>query len=731
MLTPQQSSDCALGGSGVGAVIQIRARVPGLLAILIAVYASAGELDQLAKDVAGPDALKRAHARQLLPRYGVSAIDPLLPMLSSDDAGVRGTAFNIVADIANLLASPGHQDDRVVASQTLLALVAPEQPEHVKWQGLRLLSIVVPEGFDLTPVAVLLDDPAYRERAREALVLMGTGQACRMLVHALAKCDPVFSVAASQALGGGGSVDDPAFAVALLDGLGTIQRPELVDPISKHLNSPHAEVESAAARAISWSGDVRFVDAMRKVVANAPERTRFEATDALLRFGEAMARNGGNWSLATRLFEEVLSDSPQTSSRAAAMMALSRYGDASAVPALVAAAGKDRDLAAPVVQALAGLQGGEAVKRVLAEYPALPSSAKIGLLSVWGQRGELAAVDLMKAELSNGAAEIRAAALNALAATGSMQAFPALVEVAQTGSDKERRVALDAVEHMAGTLDSAGNKEAAGLAYVRLFQLTRSDEVRLDVLHGISRCPVPQAFEIAREALGADRLKEAAVKALAAVTPGLAASGDRDRCRAAIELLRDSGATPQQLVQVAASVSDPELTGELSSIIGAIGRWKVIGPFAWKSDEDWSEAFVSEPTVQLSGIRSDDETMDWKDVQGAKPQGNVDLISALGQHEKCFAYAYAEIVVNEAVTAELRLGSDDGVVAWVNAKQVWENRVDRGMKFDQDAVEVELDEGKNTILLKISQGGGGWGFCARVSDKSGIGIPFTQPGSGE
>jgi hypothetical protein len=53
------------------------------------------------------------------------------------------------------------------------------------------------------------------------------------------------------------------------------------------------------------------------------------------------------------------------------------------------------------------------------------------------------------------------------------------------------------------------------------------------------------------------------------------------------------------------------------------------------------------------------------------------------------------------------------------------------MKFDQDAVEVELAEGKNTILLKISQGGGGWGFCARVSDKSGIGIPFTQPGSGE
>lgn len=717
------------GAFTAGTSIQCRGRIVRLLGGLLALAALAGDYNQLAKEVAKGDPLARARARQLLPRYGPDAVDPLLPLLSSDDAGIRGTAFNIIADIANMAASPGREDDRENVARKLMALVAPEQSERVKLQGLRLLPIVVPEGFDVQPVATLLDDAAYREKAREALVLMGTDKACEALLAALSKCDPVSAIAASQALNAAKPVEDPAFAAALLDGLGTIQRTELLEPISKHLNSPHAQVRSAAARAMSWSGDVRFVDAIRKVAANAPEETRAEAVDALLRFGEAMARHGGNWTLAMELFREVLENSSETRSRAAAMMSLSRYGDASAVPLLIAAAGEDAELAAPAVQALAGIQGGEAVKCVLAEYPALPASTKIGLLSVWGQQRVLAAVDLMKSELASAEAQIRAAALNALAATGSMQAFPALVAVAQSGNDEERQFALDAMERLAGGLDSLGNKEAAGLAYVRLYQLTPNEQVKLDVLRGISRCPVPQAFEIAKEALANPGLKEAAVEALAAVTPALAVSGDRERSREAVNLLRKSGASPQQLIEVAAAVFDPELAGDLSGIIGAIRRWKIIGPFAWKSDDDWSTPFVGEPAVQWSGIQSGDTPLEWKAVEGRGPQGNVDLVGALGQHERCFAYASAEIILDEAVRAELRLGSDDGVAAWVNDKKVWENRVDRGMKFDQDAVEVQFDRGKNTILLKISQGGGGWGFCARLCDKSGVGIAFAQPGS--
>ncbi len=90
-------------------------------------------------------------------------------------------------------------------------------------------------------------------------------------------------------------------------------------------------------------------------------------------------------------------------------------------------------------------------------------------------------------------------------------------------------------------------------------------------------------------------------------------------------------------------------------------------------------------------------------------------------NKPCKAVAYAHCYVYSPVLQEvqLRLGSDDGVKVWLNGTNVHTNDVYRGHQFEQDIVNVFLDEGWNRLLMKVSDKYGGWQFSARFSGLSG------------
>ena len=147
----------------------------------------------LAKDLASPDMKARVRARQLLPRHGVAAVDHLLPLLASEDQGVKLTAYNVLADIANAAAAPGREAERDTVARKLLTLLEPGQPDPVLYQGLRLLPIVAPQGFDFVqPIQPILvgTDTRAAEKARECLTLMATDSACDTMAPAMITCVP-------------------------------------------------------------------------------------------------------------------------------------------------------------------------------------------------------------------------------------------------------------------------------------------------------------------------------------------------------------------------------------------------------------------------------------------------------------------------------------------------------------------------------------------------------------
>ena len=107
----------------------------------------------------------------------------------------------------------------------------------------------------------------------------------------------------------------------------------------------------------------------------------------------------------------------------------------------------------------------------------------------------------------------------------------------------------------------------------------------------------------------------------------------------------------------------------------------------------------------------------------AVPQSDsMNLAGLFPGQSNCVAYLKAEIIVPETTDAILLMGSDDGIKAWLNGVVVHSNNVDRGQVVDQDMAPIKLKRGANELLLKITQGSGGWSACARIVGPDGLPI---------
>lgn len=78
------------------------------------------------------------------------------------------------------------------------------------------------------------------------------------------------------------------------------------------------------------------------------------------------------------------------------------------------------------------------------------------------------------------------------------------------------------------------------------------------------------------------------------------------------------------------------------------------------------------------------------------------------------AYLRSYIWSDAARGAVLELGSDDGIKVWLNGEVVHANNATRPCVPNQDKAPVALPAGWSALLVKVTQGGGEWSFCARL-----------------
>jgi len=78
------------------------------------------------------------------------------------------------------------------------------------------------------------------------------------------------------------------------------------------------------------------------------------------------------------------------------------------------------------------------------------------------------------------------------------------------------------------------------------------------------------------------------------------------------------------------------------------------------------------------------------------------------------AYLRTNLVSEAQVDAVFEVGSDDGVMIWLDGKLIHTKKEVRPVTPASDKINVSLKKGDNPVLVKVVQGSGEWGFCLRV-----------------
>jgi hypothetical protein len=160
---------------------------------------------------------------------------------------------------------------------------------------------------------------------------------------------------------------------------------------------------------------------------------------------------------------------------------------------------------------------------------------------------------------------------------------------------------------------------------------------------------------------------------------------------------------------------------------GKINAWWLMGPFPAPDLASWKNAEAPESAVDLkTRIKIGAQTVAWKRVFTNHKEALIDLNAAFDVKDQVAAYAYADVRVAKAVSARLKLGSDDGVRVWLNGTLIHSVLEKRGYQPDQDSVDIELLAGVNHLLVKVCDDRGPWKLGARLTDRDDRPLSFLM-----
>ncbi len=135
-----------------------------------------------------------------------------------------------------------------------------------------------------------------------------------------------------------------------------------------------------------------------------------------------------------------------------------------------------------------------------------------------------------------------------------------------------------------------------------------------------------------------------------------------------------------------------------------LGVWHVMGPFPAASfAAAYKQAFPPEKKVDLQRAEGELRWVPqptWKDGQ----------VHNTLSGDNSANYLFRTIEVATKGPLEISLGRDDAIKVWLNGKSVLAKEVSGAAAPDQDKVTLQLNAGRNELLVKIVNGGGPSGF---------------------
>jgi hypothetical protein len=123
--------------------------------------------------------------------------------------------------------------------------------------------------------------------------------------------------------------------------------------------------------------------------------------------------------------------------------------------------------------------------------------------------------------------------------------------------------------------------------------------------------------------------------------------------------------------------------------------------YDWSGD-DFAKAYAPQ-------IAEEKAAVEWQ--TGVKlNNGIINLRESVEKRDNVAIYARVILKADGDCKVHLSMGSDDGLSVFVNGEEVFQHNVMRGLTPNDEKIVVELGEGENELLFRVTQGGGDFGL---------------------
>lgn len=678
-----------------------------------------------------------------------AAAPALIALVKDDDQGVKLAAIEALARIGD------------AAAANLIAGASKGAPPRV-WRiaivSYLLLADRLVEAGDKAAALKLYQNLLGAEDFVKCGALIGVGRA-----GGPAELAAIFESLADQ---------DPEIRGAAMAALSMMPAAAVNAAVTEKLKTAKPEVKVVLLKLLAARGEASAVPTLVAAAADADEAVRIAAYEGLASLGDAaalptliaaLAKAQGKEQEAVRNAAAIIPGRPATDALVRAMdgadaalrvellKTLAARKDAAAVPALLKAAhDKEEAVRSEALKALGGYAGAEALdglvallakaddkdraaaeralgsvcariedetKRtapILAALPKAQGPARGALLRVLGKLGGAKALEAVRTALNDANAEVKDAAIRALADWPDGAVAADLLAVAK-GTDNLAHHVL-ALRGCLRVLALPGERtpEARLALLADAMKIARRPDEKKEILGGMGGVPSPEALKAVEPFLADEALQAEAATAAIKIAGSLIGS-QPDAAKAALRKLLDAPPNDDVKKQAQAALDQLEKTEDY------ITAWEVSGPYTKSGKEGQGlhdEVFPPEagvarpPSVVGKGVA-------WEIIAPGGGERefmafHMDLIKKFGDKQNAVAYLRTNVWSPEDQKARLEFGSDDGAKVWLNGAVVLNANQARSFAIGSDKAEVALKKGWNALLVKVWNGGGHWGMAARL-----------------
>ncbi len=427
------------------------------------------------------------------------------------------------------------------------------------------------------------------------------------------------------------------------------------------------------AKVVEYAGTKLVLEALRAALGDANAAIRRAAVESVLVTKDLQT---------AKSLRELFAKESDVEVRKGILKALGALKDAAAAE-LVASAFKDPALLVEAANAAEAI-GGPALIKMLAELAEGATASEI-LLPALGALGRLkAGAPTAAKHAAHADAKVALAALNALGQIGGEVSLQALMKALEDARLDVRKAAL-------GALGGLASKSAIPA----LLKSSLDKATRFEAIAALAATPDLRALDAFLEGLGS---RNATL---------------RESCRKAVAVLGPAALPAIEAQMEAASLSN-EVVTELQRIYNkptAISEWMILGSFANPCPEPFP---ADAPAMESEFKDAAGKAVRWKPAKVSGEHGMVDLGRQMTIQSDATVYATTTLESASDREVEFVAGSDDTLTVWLNGKKLFEDLNNHGWKWDAYHFRGTLKAGRNVILVKCANSGGGWQFSLAV-----------------